>query len=995
MSHIVGPPNETSPPKLEVSKELSLRRQTQNEPVLRSESLKEKKPDRGQTFMPLNSTSNAPDNAPQPLDHFKRGYNERAELREREATGCSSAINRLSPQHLSAAPKYDPPTNKTYCTINQSVSITVDQKKWQPPTTADSAQSAQLHTSNYYGPSTSSSYNFDKQQRSYIGFNNNYNKYDDKQYTRSSDSYDERHQRHYDNHRYNKGSNAGFSMEEVVDRLCHPRTNVFEEMDHARNTSPESFHSGRAITAILSQLGRRRQMRVAMQVWRWMESTNGITRNVFHYNALINVCEKIKDWKGALDLLRQMDDDNVPKNEITYSSAISACEKGGNWRTALDLLKTMKDKKIMPTAIAYNAAISACEKGLNPSKALEIFDEMKREGVRPTVVTFSALISACEKGQQWKLALQVLEEMKATFGPNVIAYSAAISALSKGQQWEKAWELFCEIEQSGEKLSVVTYNATMTALEKGLQWERALDLFDEMKYKNMPVTVVSYGSAISACEKGYQWRQCLEYLDEMTERKIAKNVIIFGAAMSCMEKSCRADIAFQLMERMNLEGVRPNVHIYNSAISACARCKLWQKGFELFKEMNEVGVKRDVVTYNAVLDAVCSQVDLAEQIFHEGVGRGFYAKVSRLGTQWLELDLHFLSLGGGETALRWWFEKCLVPYLGDSKELALVKSIDIVTGYGKTRARGARKGDDSMRKRVRAMLSFMNVCEVVQPNLGRIHIDKQALVKEVERNRGRIIFDSNGYEQFKLQEGLDEPYSDAPQFVRPRGGALHDRGERDRQQGSPPGPSRDHLDCLFNNHNNQQHLTDHKQRHDSHGMDSRGIHQDPNFDYDRRNGDNHTGLSYSNYHCSSSAKSYQSRPVVTAMDRPLPPSIGGRQQPQQDWQGRISNSRFEPPLRHSLHGDLDLEREHRNINTSLTWQSPPQYSYNERKRSGHWYNDGCSYENKAGQHDMFNGNGGSYKHDDYETNLCHQSKTSLYKHRRESGDEYPRKRYDK
>lgn len=410
---------------------------------------------------------------------------------------------------------------------------------------------------------------------------------------------------------------------------------------------------------------------------------------------------------------------------------------------------------------------------------------MKREGVRPTVVTFSALISACEKGQQWKLALAVLDEMKSTFGPNVIAYSAAISALSKGQQWEKAWELFCEIEQSGEKLSVVTYNATMTALEKGLQWQRALDLFDEMKYKNMAVTVVSYGSAISACEKGYQWRQCLEYLDEMTERKIPKNVIIFGAAMSCMEKACRADIAFQLMERMNLEGVRPNVHIYNSAISACARCKLWKKGFELFREMDEVRIKRDVVTYNAVLDAVCSQVDLAKQIFHEGVERGFYAKVSRLGTQWLELDLHFLSLGGGETALRWWFEECLVPYLGNSTELASVKSIDIVTGYGKTRARGARKGDDGMRKRVRAMLSFMNVSEVDQPNLGRIHIDKDALTKEVEKNNGRIIFDALGYEEFKLREGLDDAYVDAEQFVRPRGGAVHSRTERDRQ-GEPP-----------------------------------------------------------------------------------------------------------------------------------------------------------------------------------------------------------------
>lgn len=984
-------------------------------------TLQSNRPDRGQTFMP--STSDIPDNAPQPLDHFKRGYNERAELRERETTGFNSVLNRPSPQP-SEGHNHDSLMSNSISQISQGNSTQGEPKKWQPPAgvqdrNEECSQLAQTHPPNYYGPSASSNFKDDKQQRSYIiSFNNNYNKYDDKQYTRSSNSYDDRQQRNYSN-RHMKGNNPGFSMEEVVDRLCHPRTNVFEEMDHARNASPESFQSGRAITAILSQLGRRRQMRVAMQVWRWMESTHGITRNVFHYNALINVCEKIKDWKGALDLLRQMDDESVPKNEITYSSAISACEKGGNWRTALDLLKTMKEKRIMPTAIAYNAAISACEKGLNPSKALEIFDEMKREGVRPTVVTFSALISACEKGQQWKLALQVLEEMKATFGPNVIAYSAAISALSKGQQWEKAWELFCEIEQSGEKLSVVTYNATMTALEKGLQWERALDLFDEMKFKDMPVTVVSYGSAISACEKGYQWRQCLEYLDEMTERKIAKNVIIFGAAMSCMEKSCRADIAFQLMERMNLEGVRPNVHIYNSAISACARCKLWQKGFELFKEMDEVGVKRDVVTYNAVLDAVCSQVDLAEQIFHEGVGRGFYAKVSRLGTQWLELDLHFLSLGGGETALRWWFEKCLVPYLGDSKELASVKSIDIVTGYGKTRARGARKGDDSMRKRVRAMLSFMNVCEVVQPNLGRIHIDKLALMKEVERNCGSIIFDAHGYEQFKLQEGLDEPYSDAPQFVRPRGGALHDRAERDRQQGSPLGLSHDRLDCFFDTRNSQMYASDQHSgneegrkaasRYDRyHASDPRGNHQkSPNFEnsscYNRRNDVNRNSrLAYSNDHlCSSAIQSYQSRPDIRHMpdQKCLFQSCNeGRHLQQGEWRGRPPNPRFEPPARHAHPAQSDLERDYQNNHGSLSWQSPTRASYSDRKRSHDRHNIGRSYgEHQSCQHSAHNGNSGgvSFTQDEYDMNLCDPIKNN-HGDRRDCGDNsYPNKRYHK
>lgn len=266
------------------------------------------------------------------------------------------------------------------------------------------------------------------------------------------------------------------------------------------------------------------------------------------------------------------------------------------------------------------------------------------------------------------------------------------------------------------------------------------------------------------------WRSNQEALivDFSAVYRIRKNVIIFGAAMSCMEKCCRADIAFQLMDRMKMEGVAPNVHIFNSAISACARCNLWKKGLELFEAMEDVGVVRDVVSFNAVLDAVSSQVQLGRRLFELGIEKGFYARVSRLGTQWLELDLHFLSLGGGEIALGWWFEVCLVPYLVNTSHLAEVKSIDIVTGYGKTRMRGIRHGDDGMRKRVRAMLNFMNIREIEQPNKGRIHIDKAALIQEVQKNGGKIILDHEGYNRFKDENTTANHVPDVPQIVRRR-----------------------------------------------------------------------------------------------------------------------------------------------------------------------------------------------------------------------------------
>jgi hypothetical protein len=155
-------------------------------------------------------------------------------------------------------------------------------------------------------------------------------------------------------------------------------------------------------------------------------------------------------------------------------------------------------------------------------------------------------------------------------------------------------------------------------------------------------------------------------------------------------------------------------------------------------------------------------------MFSTGVEKGFYARVSRLGSQWLELDLHFLSLGGGEIALGWWFEECLVPYLVNTSKLEAVQSISIVTGYGKTRSRGARMNDDGMRLRVKAMLKHMSIKETPQPNKGRIHINKQELIDEVKKNDGKVVFDHTGYTRFKEEETTSNKFPDVPQQVRAR-----------------------------------------------------------------------------------------------------------------------------------------------------------------------------------------------------------------------------------
>ena len=225
------------------------------------------------------------------------------------------------------------------------------------------------------------------------------------------------------------------------------------------------------------------------------------------------------------------------------------------------------------------------------------------------------------------------------------------------------------------------------------------------------------------------------------------------------------------MERMREEGVEPNTHIYNSAITACARCDMTDKALELFEDMGKRGLKQDVVTYNAILDATCARQDVARKLFQEGISKGYYSKLSRLGKEWLELDLHFLSLGAGEVALGWWLEEGILPILREGDALVEVKSIGIVTGYGRTRLRGERDRGDGMRKRVQAQLQFMHIEEEERPNKGRVHILPKSLVELAEANNGRLTFDSSGYQRFKAEHTTAHSKPSAEQVRRPRNGA--------------------------------------------------------------------------------------------------------------------------------------------------------------------------------------------------------------------------------
>jgi pentatricopeptide repeat protein len=111
----------------------------------------------------------------------------------------------------------------------------------------------------------------------------------------------------------------GLDIQALVDRLSTKLSvpdELFADLDETRSENRNVFDSGKAMTALISVAARRRNIGLGHALWDWMDRAR-IAKNTFHYNSMISVTEKARDYQKALHLLKEMKDRNIPKNEVT------------------------------------------------------------------------------------------------------------------------------------------------------------------------------------------------------------------------------------------------------------------------------------------------------------------------------------------------------------------------------------------------------------------------------------------------------------------------------------------------------------------------------------------------------------------------------------------------------------------------------------------------------------------------------------------------------
>lgn len=272
-------------------------------------------PDHGENFVP--GSESAPNMAPQSLDHFKRGYRERANQRDRD---LEQLENSDSANNNNSSGGDNPPERK-----RSDASM--------PPRFGNNGGGGRGGggRDSFYGGGD----DFHRRRSSGYGGGRGRGgrgrgggRESGRPYRGDSDSgfrggRGDRRPSYYGDRDDRGGGRGGqqiimgLDIQALVDRLVRPGCDIYRELGVTRESNMAVFQSGKAVTAIISNLARRRNLRIANVIWDWIDDT-GIQKNTFHYNSMISACEKVRDYNKALRLLDEMREKKVAKNEVTY-----------------------------------------------------------------------------------------------------------------------------------------------------------------------------------------------------------------------------------------------------------------------------------------------------------------------------------------------------------------------------------------------------------------------------------------------------------------------------------------------------------------------------------------------------------------------------------------------------------------------------------------------------------------------------------------------------
>ncbi|CAK8997855.1 unnamed protein product [Durusdinium trenchii] len=386
--------------------------------------------------------------------------------------------------------------------------------------------------------------------------------------------------------------------------------------------------------------------------------------------------------------------------------------------TGLQWLDWMKHSGVEPDVVSYNAVLKQSQHTKDWQKSLQILEDMTRDQVAANIRTLNTVIDTCVQSGQRALAVQLaLSLYEWHLEVDVLTCLSLIDAFHEYGGWQKALSLLFGMPQLELEANEFCFSSAMVSCRNSHQWQRAFHLFYSMQAFQLLPDAACYSAMIGACEEsGTSWALALSLLRQMMRSQVAPNHSCFTSTLVCLKIPQEWSIAMELLSFMPQFGIIPNHIHWNAAMSTCATsdwqqalvlmnmmrdlgihpdtdtvaiamdayqtASLWQTALNMFRSMPTLELFPGIRSYNSALNTL-HQMECGFEIWSSALKEGVYPKLLNKGRN--ILDLHRLSRGAAQIALRWWLGE-VVPELLESDP---ARYYLIITGHGKEHKEGS------------------------------------------------------------------------------------------------------------------------------------------------------------------------------------------------------------------------------------------------------------------------------------------------------------------
>ncbi|XP_042026623.1 pentatricopeptide repeat-containing protein At3g23020-like [Salvia splendens] len=270
----------------------------------------------------------------------------------------------------------------------------------------------------------------------------------------------------------------------------------------------------------------------AMEIFEWFKRKGCYEVNVIHYNIMLRLLGKARQWSEVEWLWDEMAKSGVDPINSTYGTLIDVYCKGGRRDVAMRWLELMKKRRMEPDEVTAGIVVQMYKKAGDFAAAEDFFKKWSRgnssiEGRRwksktdanVGSYTYNTLIDTYGKAGKLKEASKMFEEMvQKGLSPNTVTFNTMIHMYGNNGQLDEVASLMGRMESAKCCPDTRTYNILISLHTKHNDIESAARYWKKMKAASLDPDPVSYRTLLYAYAIRHMVNEAEALVLEMDER---------------------------------------------------------------------------------------------------------------------------------------------------------------------------------------------------------------------------------------------------------------------------------------------------------------------------------------------------------------------------------------------------------------------------------------------------------------------------------------------